>query len=155
MASGLLLEVMRDIKGTRAGPGALAPTAHAGSLDIVVGTPRAIEAFSAPVMSNTWVVDLRHYLKPGGALAEMPGRARRLAEYWTEIVAQASNFDEPITLRCRRRPGRRACAGTLEIGFDRDFSAIIWCCTVCGDNGVISGWQGSFWDNSDTPEFYQ
>jgi hypothetical protein len=106
-------------------------------------------------MSNTWVIDLRHYLKPGGALAELPGRARRLAEYWTEIVAQGSNFDEPITLRCRRRPGHRACAGTLDIGFNPDVATIIWCCPVCGDKGIIHGWQGSFWDNSNNPTFSQ
>jgi hypothetical protein len=106
-------------------------------------------------MANTWIIDLRHYLKPNGALAELPGRTRRLAEYWAEIVAQSSNFDEPITLRCRRRPGHRTCAGTLDVGFNEDFSEIIWFCPVCGDNGIIRGWQGSFWDNSDAPEISQ
>ena len=27
-------------------------------------------------MSNTWIVDLRHYLDASGALADMPPRAR-------------------------------------------------------------------------------
>jgi hypothetical protein len=108
-------------------------------------------------MANTWIIDLRHYLKPGGQLVELPtGRARRLAEYWTQIVAQGSNFDAPISLRCRRRPGHRACTGTLDIGLEPDEpSGINWCCPVCGDNGVIHGWEGSFWDNSDAPEFSQ
>jgi hypothetical protein len=103
-------------------------------------------------MPDTWVIDLRHYLKPDGQLAEMPGRARHLAEYWTQIVAQGSNFDAPVSLRCRRRPGHRACTGTLDIGLDQDLSGMIWCCPVCGDNGVIRGWQGSFWDNSKAPQ---
>ena len=102
-------------------------------------------------MANTWIIDLQHYLTPAATLAELPARARRLAEYWTEIVAQASNFDGPITLRCRRRPGRRPCAGTLDIGFDDDFSGITWRCPMCGDNGIIRGWEGSFWDNSNAP----
>jgi hypothetical protein len=103
-------------------------------------------------MGNTWVIDLRHYLTNTGALAELLARARSLAEYWTTIVAQGTNFDEPVTLRCRRRPQCHAWTGTLDIRFDDDFLEIIWCCPVCGDNGVISGWQGSFWDNRDAPE---
>jgi hypothetical protein len=103
-------------------------------------------------MGDTWIVDLRHYLTPTGTLADLPPRARILAQYWTQIVAQGSNFDEPITLRCRRRPLRRLCEGLLEISLDRDFDSIVWRCPVCEDNGVISGWQGTFWDNSDTPD---
>ncbi len=24
--------------------------------------------------------------------------------------------------------------------------AIVWYCPVCGDNGLIQGWQDTFWD---------
>jgi hypothetical protein len=105
-------------------------------------------------MSNTWIIDLRHYLTPVGTLAGLPGPGRILADYWTKIVAQGSNFDKPATLRCRRRPGHRVCVGTLDIGLDpSDLDSIIWCCPSCGDNGVIRGWRGTFWDNSDPPQF--
>jgi hypothetical protein len=103
-------------------------------------------------MPNSWVVDLRHFLTPAGALAALPRPARALAEYWTQIVAQGSLFGEPVTLRCRRRPARRPCTGTLDIGLDLDLDGIVWCCPVCGDNGIISGWQGTFWDNSELAE---
>jgi hypothetical protein len=103
-------------------------------------------------VANTWIVDLRHYLTPAGTLAALPTRARVLAEYFTQIVAQGSNFDEPIALRCRRRPRRRACAGVLEISLELDLDGMVWQCPVCGDNGVIRGWQGTFWDNSENPE---
>jgi hypothetical protein len=106
-------------------------------------------------MANTWIVDLRHYLTCAGTLAELPRPARILAEYWTEIVAQGSNFAAPVTLRCRRRPAHRACLGRLDICLDPDSSAIVWCCPACGDNGMIRGWRGSSWDNSDTPVFSQ
>ena len=42
--------------------------------------------------------------------------------------------------------------GVLEICPDFNCDDIIWHCPVCGDNGAISGWQGTFWDNSDMPE---
>ena len=62
-------------------------------------------------MPDTWIVDLRHYLTLAGTLVYAPKPARNLAEYFVEIVAQGLNYDEAITLRCRRRPGWRACLG--------------------------------------------
>jgi len=51
-------------------------------------------------MGNTWIVDIRHYLDPSGAFADMPSRARLLAEYFTSIVVDATtNIDnEPTDL---------------------------------------------------------
>jgi hypothetical protein len=60
----------------------------------VTGTPiREVER----KMGNSWIVNLRHFLEPSGALAPLSGRGLRLAEYWTQIVAQASNYEEPTT----------------------------------------------------------
>jgi hypothetical protein len=53
-------------------------------------------------MGNTWMVDLRHYLDPSGALADIPSRARLLAEYFTGIVVDATTHldQEPsVSLR--------------------------------------------------------
>ena len=103
-------------------------------------------------MGNHWGVNLRDYLEPNGRLAPLTGRGLRLAQYWTDIVAQASNYDEPTTLRCRRRPGGRPCSGLLTIFFDVDNFDVLWFCPVCDDQGRISGWEGTFWDNSDLTE---
>jgi hypothetical protein len=95
-----------------------------------------------------WVVDLRHYLAPSGAIAEMPAPARRLAEYFASIVVDAtSNLDDSPSVRCRRRPRRRPCPGVLEAFPDpEEQTAIVWYCPVCGDYGVIHGWEGTLWD---------
>ena len=61
-------------------------------------------------MGNYWSVDLRHYLLPEGKPARLSPRGRRLFEYWTEIISQATQYDDPTTLLCRRRPG----ASTLQ-----------------------------------------
>lgn len=62
-------------------------------------------------MVNTWIVDLRHYLNPSGAIADMPSRARLLAEYFASIVVDATtNLDDPPSVRCRRRPSHRRCS---------------------------------------------
>jgi hypothetical protein len=103
-------------------------------------------------VGNYWSVCLRDYLEPNGTLAPLTGRGLRLAQYWTEIVAQASNYDEPTTLRCRRRPGKRPCGELLTLFFDVDNFDVLWFCPACEDNGRISGWEGTFWDNSDVGE---
>lgn len=103
-------------------------------------------------MGSYWSVSLRDYLAPNGTLAALSPRGLRLAMYWTQIVAQASNYDEPTTLRCRRRPGRKPCAGLLTIFFDVDNNDVLWFCPVCQDEGRISGWEDTFWDNGNLTE---
>lgn len=106
-------------------------------------------------MSHYWSIDLRHYLLPQGKPAPLPPRTRRLFAYWTEIVSQATQYEAPTTLRCRRRPGRRPCRTLLTISFDIGTNDVIWFCPRCHDQGRISGWEETFWDNggfwSDNP----
>jgi hypothetical protein len=102
-------------------------------------------------MANTWIIDLTHYLDEHGAIVTVPSPARRLAEHFGAIV-RAVTWD-PVgaetgsSVRCRRRPGRKRCPGqiraaiTLDDGMD-----IVWECPSCGDNGLISNWDGTMWD---------
>lgn len=105
-------------------------------------------------MGNTWIVDLQHFLAPNGAIAEMPSRARRLAEYFASIVADATtNLDDPPTVRCRRWPGHRRCTGIImSYPSADDLDRIYWHCPVCNDNGLISGWQKTLWDGFSGPD---
>jgi hypothetical protein len=97
---------------------------------------------------NSWVVDVRHSLPPAGAIAEMPSRARRLAEFFASIDVDAtSNLDDPQSVRCRQHSGRRHCTGILmSFPGAEDCDAIYWYCSVCDDKGVIRSWQNTLWD---------
>jgi hypothetical protein len=99
-------------------------------------------------MADSWIVDLRHYLTPAGALADLSGPARRRAEYFASIVVDAtSNLDESPSVRCRRRPARQRCSGMImSYPSPEEHEAILWYCPVCGDQGVIRGWAGTLWD---------
>ena len=46
------------------------------------------------LMGNTWIVDLSHYLTSAGAFADMPSRARLLAEYFASIVVDEFYLDK-------------------------------------------------------------
>lgn len=103
-------------------------------------------------MGNYWSIHLPHLLEPNGTLAPLSGRSLRLAQFWTEIVAQASNYEATTTLHCRRRPERRPCGGLFTLFFDVETFDVLWFCPVCDDQGRISGWEGTFWDNSELGE---
>lgn len=100
-------------------------------------------------MANTWVVDMRDYLDESGGIVGLPTPARRLADHFGAIVVAMSDRTTGKVVRthvkCRRRPGRRPCAGFLEAVIEHELR-MIWECPVCGDNGAISGWQGTPWD---------
>ena len=94
-----------------------------------------------------FVSDLRHFLDmPDDA----PGPARKMAEQLGNVVRAATAAEAGTAwvsaLPCRRRPGRRPCPGRIIV-FRPDLPARIeWRCTCCGDEGVISGWEGTYCD---------
>ena len=102
-------------------------------------------------MANTGIIDLTHYLDEHGATVKLPSPARRLAEYFGAIV-RAVTWD-PVgagtksSVCCRRRPGRKPCPGQIRAAITLDDRMdIVWECPSCGDNGLISNWDGTMWD---------
>lgn len=101
-------------------------------------------------MSDTWIADLRHYLNEQGALGIKSGPGLRLAEHMTVIVQETTGDPDGDDLHpkvpCRRRPNRKPCDGEIASFIDPDVQQIVWLCPICGDNGMISGWEGTLWD---------
>jgi hypothetical protein len=94
-----------------------------------------------------FVSDLRDFLDLPD---EAPGPARRMGEHLSSIV-RAATSREPAdpwetALPCRRRPGNRRCPGHIAVYRHEGEGRIEWSCTVCDDQGVISGWDGSPYD---------
>lgn len=94
-----------------------------------------------------FVPDLRHYLDMS---EDAPGPARKMAEDLGSTVKAATAAKTVSTwetaLPCRRRAGNRPCPGHIVV-FRPDLPATIdWKCSACDDEGVISGWEGSYFD---------
>jgi hypothetical protein len=102
----------------------------------------------------TMVTDLTHYLDvtPLPIDAHHPRRfAERLGGFFGSIVeAVTAGFERGAavytTVRCRRRPGRKPCAGLICGILEPEEGVIVWACTRCGDNGYIHHYQGTPWD---------
>lgn len=90
------------------------------------------------------VTDLHHLLD---LPVDCPAPARKLAERLGDIVRAATAGDVggvwETALPCARRPGRRACPGRMLVQRTAPEEPIRWQCSACGDDGVISGWDGS------------
>lgn len=101
---------------------------------------------------KTFVVDLTHWLTADGAIASMPRRAQRLAEYIGMIVADATGFLSEQRcgegVKCRCRPSRKPCPGTIETDFELETDRIVWWCPECGESGFIDNWKGTLWDRT-------
>lgn len=97
-------------------------------------------------MSPPPVIHLSDFLDANGDVPDGPGL--RLTYHYGTIVALVTGGPDgrigKIGVDCRRRPGRRPCPG--RIAGERDGEAIAWHCPACGDAGLITGWQGTRWD---------
>jgi hypothetical protein len=101
-----------------------------------------------------FVSDLRHFLDmPDDA----PAPARRLGLLLAAIVRAASvrpvGTGGTSAVGCIRRPGHRPCDGFIMV-FRRTNGEIAWSCDTCGDEGVITGWEGSPTDLSGLDDGY-
>lgn len=106
-------------------------------------------------MSNSWVTHLPHFLDEAGNIPkELPITTLEMANAMCSFVAYATNFggkmDEEFPL-CFATINNIVCRGKVFPCLAID-EKIIWQCDACGNNGAISGWQGTLWDLSDRGE---
>ncbi len=104
-------------------------------------------------MADTWITDMRHYLNEVGELPDgIPVPALKLALFQGAIIAWVTETGCRIgqgcrtNVNCRRSPNRRPCLGEIAALYEAKSEALTWECPLCGDNGRISGWEGTPWD---------
>lgn len=102
-----------------------------------------------------WVSDMTHFLDADGNVPKQIS-LRRLIQYLGAIVASVTtdpaHSSREVDIKCRRRPKRKSCSGTILADFERGTTNIIWHCSICGDRGLIHHWQGTPWDKGGKAE---
>ena len=97
-----------------------------------------------------WIIDITHYLSNNKLKTKMSVPAKKYAEYIECIITittiNKSGIEHKTTISCKRRPHRKPCTGKLIVYCESSTSKITCYCPVCGDNGIISNWQGTRWD---------
>ncbi len=99
-----------------------------------------------------WVIDIRHWLnesQTGPATPQLKSKVKKLARIISYATSKAAGISPGSRPKCWRRPKKKRCKGTPDIFLDRSTKRIHWSCPVCGDEGVVYGWEGLIWDKSE------
>lgn len=76
------------------------------------------------------------------------------SEYLGAIVSAATmappGVEVNTSIRCRRRPDRKACHGFIRLRLQENPAELNWWCPVCADSGIIRNWKGIPWNLSHT-----
>jgi hypothetical protein len=100
-----------------------------------------------------WVINIQHWLDEtmsGPAVPQLRLKVKKISEIITYATSVAAGITTESIPKCWRRPNRRPCKGELDIILDQASGQIHWRCGICGDEGVLSGWEGLIWDMLDT-----
>ena len=96
-----------------------------------------------------YMTNLSHFLdETGNITKQMPKAARELAIFFSLIV-DVTTMNKPSTLTSTDiRCCEDGCYGLVKTSLRIKTNEINWFCPVCENEGVISGWQMTKWDNS-------
>jgi hypothetical protein len=99
---------------------------------------------------RSYVIDMDHTIQALDPDAVVPEPARRFAEYVGSVViaasaaprGRASGRATTTKLPCRH------CSEFIEVRVVGEPAQAEWGCPGCGEEGVVSNWQGTLWDAS-------
>ena len=98
----------------------------------------------------TMITNIQHFMDENGEVPDLPLEAKELLNFLTAIIeAATTEYDRPVTLsavNCRKLIIGKPCSGEIEVWVYAEDNQIGWECLECGDEGVISNWEGTPWD---------
>jgi len=95
-----------------------------------------------------YITNIQHLLEASAKMPEeMPVEARELIGFLTQVIdTTTKNLPDSLTttdVKCFKN----GCSGMIKSAFRPDTQEIHWYCPDCEVDGLISGWQGTNWDN--------
>jgi hypothetical protein len=95
-----------------------------------------------------YITNIQHLLDASAKMPkEMPKEARELIGFLILIIdTTTKNLPHTLThtdIRCFEK----GCSGIIKTALRPDTEEIHWFCPDCENEGLISGWQGTKWDN--------
>ena len=92
---------------------------------------------------------MQHFLNEKGDIPkEMPKQARELASFMALVVDETTKNSPSILTQTDIRCFRKKCDGMIKTELRRANEEIHWYCLKCDNEGVISEWRKTKWDNS-------
>ena len=95
-----------------------------------------------------YISDIRHLLHASAKMPEdMPDETKELIGFLTLVIdTTTKNLPHTLTttdVKCFKN----GCYGMIKSAFRPDTEEIHWYCPDCENEGLISGWQKTKWDN--------
>jgi hypothetical protein len=96
-----------------------------------------------------YITNLQHLLDASVKMPNvMPKEAMELIPFLKQVIETTTKtFPQTLTetdIKCFRK----GCEGSIKTTLRRDNDEIHWYCPDCENEGLISNWQGTEWDNS-------
>lgn len=89
-----------------------------------------------------------HFLDEDGNIPkQMPKEARELASFMVLVVDTTTKTCPQTLTSTDIRCFKKGCSGLIKSALRPDTSEIHWYCPDCENEGEISKWQGTKWDN--------
>ena len=95
-----------------------------------------------------YISNMTHFLDETGNIPkQIPGEARELASFLT-LVIDTTTKNSPFTLtQTEIRCFEKGCKGLIKSEVMKENNDIHWVCSKCENEGRISGWNLTKWDN--------
>ena len=102
-----------------------------------------------PTIFRMYINNFQHLLDASEKMSdEMPKGVRELIGFLTLIIdTTTTNISQTLTttnVKCFEK----GCSGLIKTALRPDTGEIHWYCPECENEGVISDWQKTKWDNS-------
>jgi hypothetical protein len=100
-----------------------------------------------------YVSKMHHFLDESGNIPkQIPKEARELASFLA-LVVETTTKNNPLTLTTTDiRCFQKGCHGQIKTSMMPKNIEIHWYCPDCENEGVISEWKHTKWDNQKIPE---
>ena len=95
-----------------------------------------------------YISNMQHFLDDKGNIPkQMPKEARELASFFA-LVIDATTKKSPFTLSgIELRCFEKGCLGIIKSEVLKETNEIHWVCSKCPNEGRISNWKLTKWDN--------
>ena len=95
-----------------------------------------------------YITNIQHFLDNNGDIPkQMPKEARERASYFALVIDITTKINSTTFISTDIRCFGKGCQGRIKTALRLKDDEIHWFCPDCKVEGVISGWQGTKWDN--------
>ena len=95
-----------------------------------------------------YITDMTHFLDETGNIPDqMPKEARELASFFALVIDTTTSINPKRLSATQIRCFEKGCVGTIRVEV-LSSNEIHWMCSRCDNEGKISHWEGTKWDNT-------